>query len=156
MAAAVSVVAAEVVGFVAAVEAASAVAARPFMAVASAAVAQPFMAVVFVAAVPYFAAVFAPARHSIVAAATALPRRELSGIITSGRDAPTSIIATISARATTATRRPIIRSATIIRAGSARWSGPITARARSAAIARGITTTGAFAIACRSIGKIAG
>ena len=71
----------------------------------------------------------------------------------SGRGVPTSIIATISARATT--RRPTIRSAIFTRAGSAGWSGPITVRARSAAIARGTTTwaTGC-AIARRSTGEV--
>ena len=92
-------VAVEAAAFAAAEVAASGVAAPPFMAVAST-----------VAARCSAAAVFAPARPSI-AAATALPRRELSGIIMSARGASTFIIATTSARATMATRRSTIRSA---------------------------------------------
>ena len=134
-------VAVEVVAFAAAEVAASGVAAAPFMAVVST-----------VAARCSVAAVFAPARPSIAEAATVLPRQELLGIIMSARGESIFIIATTFARATMATRRSTIRSA-ITRAGSARWSGPITARARSAAIAHGITTTGAIAIACRSTGE---
>jgi hypothetical protein len=47
-------------------------------------------------------------------------------------------------------RRPI----TTTRTATAGWSGLITDRARSAAIARGITTTGAGIIATTSIGEL--
>jgi hypothetical protein len=47
-------------------------------------------------------------------------------------------------------RRPI----TITRTAIAGWSGPITDRARSAAIARGIITTGATTIGIIAIGEI--
>jgi hypothetical protein len=47
-------------------------------------------------------------------------------------------------------RRPI----TITRTAIAGWSGPITDRAGSAAIARGITTTGATTIGIIAIGEI--
>jgi hypothetical protein len=47
-------------------------------------------------------------------------------------------------------RRPII----ITRTAIAGWSGPITDRAGSAAIARGITTTGATTIGIIAIGEV--
>ena len=105
------------------------------VAVASAAAVWPFMAVVSAAAGPCSAAAATVAAPGIVRHHHVAPRRAYF------------IIATTSARAT-ATRRLIIT-----RAGSAGWSGPITVRARSAAIARG-TTTGAIAIACRSTGEL--
>src|SRR5215213_9663590 len=109
---------------------------------ASGAAARLFTAVVSVVAVqPLVPAVSAVAVRCSAAVDTAMPHQELAGSIISRRGGPTSIIAATSVRAITATRRPIIT-----RAGSARWSGPITARARSAAIVRGIIATGAIAI----------
>jgi hypothetical protein len=49
-------------------------------------------------------------------------------------------------------RRPI----TITRTATAGWSGPITDRAGSAAIARGITITGATTIGIIAIGDLEG
>ena len=46
------------------------------------------------------------------------------------------------------------RPTTITRTATAGWSGPITDRARSAAIARGIITTGATTIGIIAIGEI--
>ena len=46
------------------------------------------------------------------------------------------------------------RPTTITRTATAGWSGPITDRARSAAIARGITTTGATTTGIIAIGEI--
>ncbi|MDB5876579.1 MAG: hypothetical protein JWQ07_6021, partial [Ramlibacter sp.] len=110
-------------------------------AAASKAAALPFTAAASGVA-PSIAAAFAPGMSSAaVALATVMQRPESAGII-SRRDAPTGIIATISVRAIMVMRRPIIMD----RAVTAGRSGPITARARSAAIARGITT-GAITIA---------
>jgi hypothetical protein len=98
------------------------------------------------------AAAFAPGMSSAaVAVDTVTQRPESAGIITR-RAAPIGIIAIISVRAIMVMRRPIIMG----RAVTAGPSGPITARARSAAIARGITTgaiTTAGITAFTSIGE---
>jgi hypothetical protein len=121
-------------------------------AVASKAAVLSFTAAAASGAALSMAAAFAAGMSSAaVAVATVTPRRESAGIITR-RDAPTGIIATISVRAIMVMRRPIMMD----RAVTAGRSGPITARARSAAIARGITTgaiTTAGITAFTSIGE---